>query len=73
MRLGLPQIMFLLMGLAFLIFNKPISHLSREWQKIISGRDYGEWSFRIPFMIGGAIFATIGILAMAGIIQFKGQ
>ena len=55
------NICVIIMGLAFIVFNKQISEGARQWQIMIYGETYEIWMFRLPFYIGGSLFVLIGI------------
>ncbi len=55
------QILFCLLGTLLVLLNKPFGELCQRWQVIISGRDYGLWSFRAPILVIGSLLLLMGV------------
>ena len=51
-----------IIGATAAIFNKQFGELCRRWQVLISGRDYGLWSFRIPAVVIGILMAALSVV-----------
>ncbi len=48
-------------GAIFVLVNKPFGEAFRQWQVMISGKDYGVLSFQVPIIALGALMMLLGI------------
>lgn len=67
MELSLSQVVLLIIGTVSIIFNKPLGHMTREFQHTLTSIDYGEWMCRIPYIVIGVLILAIGISEMLSI------
>lgn len=66
------DIFFIIFGLAFSIFHKPMAHYAvNAWRKRINIATPSETIYKIFFLVGGIIFVILGILSLFGILKPK--
>ncbi len=56
------DVLAILLGTSFILLNKPLGELFRQWRIMVSSRDLGLWPFRIPLIIVGILFIMMSIV-----------
>ena len=56
----------LLLGLACIVFNKPLGRLTKTWQEIIAAVSVSERVNSIAFVVFGVLFILVGVIKVVG-------
>ncbi len=56
------NVLALLLGVAFIVFNRQLAEFTRRWQILAYGRDFGSLSSRVPYYVGGVVFILLSLL-----------
>ena len=57
--------LFLLTGITFVVFSDKISKSAAKQLKAAFRREYSEHQFKVGYIIGGIVFAIIGLLNLS--------
>jgi hypothetical protein len=57
------RILAFVLGSCAVIFNKYWAGLTARWQKLVFGRDFGNWPNRIPFIVIGILAIIVSFFA----------
>ena len=59
----------LALGILCIVFHKQLGRDSKEFQSKWFGSQYDEKLFTVPYLIGGLLLVTVGVLVLFGIIR----
>lgn len=65
-RLTLVNVLLLIAGIAFVVFNKHVAELSRGWQRQLSAQDPGTARFRMPTIVFGLFLILVSVARIIG-------
>lgn len=64
-------IIFIIMGLAFVILRKQLSHRTTDFYYNLLHVQFGEKGYKVGFLIAGIFFVVFGFLTVFQILRFK--